>query len=231
AKEALVQAGKTLNAKAIERLKESGVDKIPVRAESLVGRRTGGRVVDSETGRVSGGATAELTSPLLSQIAARKIAPFKLLVVTPGKVDGSIYETLARDHSKDPDDALVEMSRRLRPGDPPAVYSARALFRGMFMDPRRYDLARVGRFMINKKLEINADLNLKTLRTDDIRAVVKYLLQVKLGTKATDDIDPRGTRRVRSVAELLENQFRVGLTRMERAVKERMSISDITNLM
>src|SRR5262245_60305567 len=230
-KEPLVQSGKILNARMIEKLVESGVDKIPVRAESLVGRRTGSRIVDAETGEVLMEANAELTSTLLSQIAARRIAPFKLLVVTPGKVDASIYETLARDHSKDPDEAVVEIYRRLRPGDPPTVDSARALFRGMFMDPRRYDLARVGRFMINKKLEINADLNLKTLRTDDIRAVVRYLLQVKLGSKATDDIDHLGNRRVRSVGELLENQFRVGLTRMERAVKERMSISDIANLM
>src|SRR2546429_2752113 len=101
----------------------------------------------------------------------------------------------------------------------------------MFMDPRRYDLARVGRFMINKKLQIDAPLNAKTLRGEDIVHVVRHLLLVRLGTKATDDIDHLGNRRVRSVGELLENQFRVGLTRMERAVKERMSISDITNLM
>src|SRR2546426_224619 len=128
-------------------------------------------------------------------------------------------------------EALVEISRRLRPGDPPTVESARALFRGMFMDPRRYDLARVGRFMINKKLQIDAPLSVKTLRSEDIVAVIRHLLMVKLGAKATDDIDHLGNRRVRSVGELLENQFRVGLTRMERAVKERMSISDITNLM
>src|SRR6185437_12207661 len=121
--------------------------------------------------------------------------------------------------------------RRLRPGDPPTVESARALFRGMFLDPRRYDLARVGRFMINKKLGIAANLNIKTLRSEDVVFVVRHLFQVKLGSKPTDDIDHLGNRRVRSVGELLENQFRVGLTRMERAVKERMSISDITNLM
>src|SRR5688572_2068040 len=230
-KEALVQGGKTLNLKLIEKLKEAAVDKIPVRAESLVGRRTASRVVDSETGEVLVEANAELTSTLLTQVAARKVAPFKLLVMAPGRVDASIYETLARDHSKDPDEALVEIYRRLRPGDPPTVDSARALFRGMFMDPRRYDLGRVGRFMINKKLAINADLNVKTLRTDDVAHVVRYLLQVRLNTKPVDDIDHLGNRRVRSVGELLENQFRVGLTRMERAVKERMSISDITNLM
>src|SRR4029078_11164493 len=129
------------------------------------------------------------------------------------------------------DEALCELYRKLRPGDPPTVESARALFRGMFMDARRYDLARVGRFMINKKLQIDAPLGNKTLRSEDIVSVIRHLLMVKLGSNPTDDIDHLGNRRVRSVGELLENQFRVGLTRMERAVKERMSISDITNLM
>src|SRR5206468_8382767 len=170
-----------------------------------------------------------------------RVAPFKLLVLMlanlPGvkpedkKIDASIYETLARDHFKLPDEALVEIYRRLRPGDPPTVDSARALFRGRFMDPRRYDLARVGRFMINEKLRMEGPANAKTLRSEDVVSVIKRLLMVKLGSEPTDDIDHLGNRRVRSVGELLENQFRVGLTRMERAVKERMSISDITNLM
>src|SRR5919108_814745 len=164
-------------------------------------------------------------------VVSRRVAPFKLLVMTAGKVDASMYETLARDHVKNPDEALVEIYRKLRPGDPPTVESARALFRGMFMDARRYDLARVGRFMINKKLQIDAPLGNKTLRSEDIVSVVRHLLMVKLGSKPTDDIDHLGNRRVRSVGELLENQFRVGLTRMERAVKERMSISDTANLM
>src|SRR5207249_2057152 len=154
-------------------------------------------------------------------------------VVAAGKtLNAKLIEKLVEANvEKIPDQALVEIYRRLRPGDPPTVESARALFRGMFMDPRRYDLARVGRFMINKKLQIDAPLSVKTLRSEDIVAVIRHLLMVKLGAKATDDIDHLGNRRVRSVGELLENQFRVGLTRMERAVKERMSISDITNLM
>ena len=123
------------------------------------------------------------------------------------------------------------MYRRLRPGDPPTVESARALFRGMFLDARRYDLARVGRFMLNKKLGTESPLNWKTLRTEDIVAVVRRLLAVKQERYPTDDIDHLGNRRVRSVGELLENQFRVGLTRMERAIKERMSIADIESLM
>ena len=230
-REPLVTAGKTLNAKLIEKLREANVEKIPVRAEALVGRRTASRIVDTESGEVLVQTNAEITSTVLSQVMSRRVAPFKLLVLSPGKIDQSIYETLARDHFKNPDEALVEIYRRLRPGDPPTVESARALFRGMFMDPRRYDLARVGRFMINEKLGIEAPANVKTVRSEDIVSVIRHLLLVRLGTKATDDIDHLGNRRVRSVGELLENQFRVGLTRMERAVKERMSISDITNLM
>src|SRR5216110_1414359 len=240
-REPLVTAGKTLTAKLLEKLVEANVEKIAVRAESLVGRRTAARIVDAESGEVLVQTNAEITSQMLSQIMGRRVAPFKLLVpVLPGmptvkpadkRVDQSIYETLARDHVKNPDEALVEIYRKLRPGDPPTVESARALFRGMFMDPRRYDLARVGRFMINKKLQIEAPLSVKTLRSEDIVAVIRHLLMVKLGSKSTDDIDHLGNRRVRSVGELLENQFRVGLTRMERAVKERLSISDITNLM
>ena len=230
-REPLVTAGKTLNPKLIEKLVEAGVTKIPVKAESLVGRRTADRVVDADTGEVLVETNQELTQTLLTQLMARKISALKLLTIVPGKADASVYETLARDHFKNPDEALVEIYRRLRPGDPPTVDSARALFRGMFMDPRRYDLARVGRFMINKKLGINANLNIKTVRGEDVVSVIRHLLMVRLGTKSTDDIDHLGNRRVRSVGELLENQFRVGLTRMERAVKERMSISDITNLM
>src|SRR5437773_3310382 len=230
-REPLITAGKALNAKLIEKLVEANVDKITVRAESLVGRRTATRIVDTESGEVLVQSNTEINSQMLSQIMGRRPAPFKLLVISAGKIDQSIYETLARDHFKNPDEALVEIYRRLRPGDPPTVESARALFRGMFMDPRRYDLARVGRFMINEKLGMEAPANAKTIGSEDIISVIRHLMLVRLGTKATDDIDHLGNRRVRSVGELLENQFRVGLTRMERAVKERMSISDITNLM
>src|SRR5581483_3813466 len=230
-REPLLQAGKVINAKLAEKLAEAGVEKLAVRAESLVGRRTGSRIIDTESGEVLVNTNAEITSQVLTLIMGKQVAPFKLLVVDKDRVDASVYETLAKDHFKNPDEALVEIYRRLRPGDPPTIDSARALFRGMFMDARRYDLARVGRFMINKKLLIDAPLTVKTLRSEDIVSVIRHLLAVKLGSKPTDDIDHLGNRRVRSVGELLENQFRVGLTRMERAVKERMSISDTANLM
>src|ERR671919_676471 len=230
-REPLVTAGKVLNAKLVEKLIEANVDKIPVRAEALVGRRTATRIVDTESGEVIVGTNTELTSTVLTQVMSRRVAPFKLLVLTAGKIDASLYETLARDHVKNPDEALVEIYRKLRPGDPPTVESAWGLPRASCGGARRYDLARVGRFMINKKLLIDAPLSAKTLRSEDIVSVIRHLLMVKLGTRSTDDIDHLGNRRVRSVGELLENQFRVGLTRMERAVKERMSISDTANLM
>ena len=230
-KEALARAGQTLTPRLIERLLQSGVDKIQIKPDALAGRRAMGRIVDTETGEILVEANDDITSVIVAQMLARRVAPFRLIMVVAGEIDTSISDTLKKDHFKNPDEALVEIYRRLRPGDPPTVDSARALFRGMFMDPRRYDLARVGRFMINKKLGISANLNIKALRSEDVVHVVRHLLQVKLGSKPTDDIDHLGNRRVRSVGELLENQFRVGLTRMERAVKERMSISDITNLM
>jgi DNA-directed RNA polymerase subunit beta len=230
-REPVVQAGKRLTAKIIERLQELSIEKIPVRPDHLEGRRVAGRVVDRATGEVILEPNQELTREVLTQLAAKSVAPFKVIHVDPEKNDAAIYETLARDVHKNPDEALVEMYRRLRPGDPPTVESARALFRGMFLDPRRYDLARVGRFMLNKKLTMESPLAWKTLRSEDIIAVIRRLLAVKQERYPTDDIDHLGNRRVRSVGELLENQFRVGLTRMERAVKERMSIADIENLM
>jgi DNA-directed RNA polymerase subunit beta len=230
-REPLVTAGRRLNRPRVERLVEAGVEKISVPMGWLENRRTGGRVVDAKTGEVLAEANQLLTANELAKIAARPVAPFKVVFENPDKNDASVLETLARDAHKNPDEALVEMYRRLRPGDPPTVESARALFRGMFLDARRYDLARVGRFMLNKKLNTDSPLNWKTLRTEDIIAVVRRLLAVKQERFPTDDIDHLGNRRVRSVGELLENQFRVGLTRMERAVKERMSIADIESLM
>src|SRR5207249_4692604 len=166
-REPLVQAGKVLNAKLVEKLVEANVEKIPVRAEALVGRRTASKIVDSESGEVLLGTNAEISSTVLSQLMSRRVAAFKLLVMTPGKIDASMYETLARDHVKNPDEALVEIYRKLRPGDPPPVESARALFPGLFLDATRSDPARVGRFMINKKLQIDAPLSIKTLRSED----------------------------------------------------------------
>ncbi|MGI6588202.1 MAG: DNA-directed RNA polymerase subunit beta [Peptococcia bacterium] len=141
--------------------------------------------------------------------------------------DERIRLTLERDHTESEDEALVEIYKRLRPGEPPTVDSARSLFYSMFFESRRYDLARVGRYKLNKKLKLNVAPEIKHLTKEDIVGTVKYLLLLMKGEGKPDDIDHLGNRRLRSVGELLQNQFRIGLSRMERVVRERMTIQDV----
>ncbi|MDD4145920.1 MAG: DNA-directed RNA polymerase subunit beta [Clostridia bacterium] len=141
--------------------------------------------------------------------------------------DERIRLTLERDHTESEDEALVEIYKRLRPGEPPTVDSAKSLLYSMFFDSRRYDLARVGRYKLNKKLKVDVAPEIKHLTKEDIVATVKYLLLLMNGEGKADDIDHLGNRRLRSVGELLQNQFRIGLSRMERVVRERMTIQDV----
>ena len=139
--------------------------------------------------------------------------------------------TLKADKAEDRDQALADIYRVMRPGEPPTRETAEALFDGLFFDPERYDLSAVGRVKLNMRLDLDAEDTVTTLRKEDILAVVKTLVDLKDGKGEIDDIDNLGNRRVRSVGELLENQYRVGLLRMERAVKERMSSVDVSTVM
>jgi len=141
--------------------------------------------------------------------------------------DARIRATLERDNTKSEEEALVEIYKRLRPGEPPTVDSARTLLESLFFDPKRYDLAAVGRYKLNKKLKLNIPQDVRILTREDIVATIRYLLALKDGKGKTDDIDHLGNRRLRSVGELLQNQFRIGLARMERVVRERMTIQDV----
>ena len=134
------------------------------------------------------------------------------------------YQTLKKDHIKSQPDALIEIYRKQRPGDPPTLETATALFEGMFYDPRKYDFSKVGRLKFNIKLGLNTPLEQRTLTAEDFYAVIRYSLKLPKGVGNVDDIDHLGNRRVRAVGELLENQFRIGLVRMERAIKEKMSV-------
>ncbi len=138
--------------------------------------------------------------------------------------------TLERDNTESTEEALVEIYKRLRPGEPPTVESARSLLESLFFDPRRYDLAKVGRYKLNRKLNLDISTNIRNLTTEDIIASISRLLQIINGEGHTDDIDHLGNRRLRSVGELLQNQFRIGLSRMERVVRERMTIQDIEGI-
>ena len=137
-----------------------------------------------------------------------------------------IQSTLDKDSSTDVNDALVEMYKKIRPGDPPTVDNARALMTALFFNPRRFDLSRVGRFKLNRRLGLGTDMNVRTLSNDDFIAIIRKLIELNNGTGEPDDIDHLGNRRVRAVGELLQNQFRMGLIRMERIIKERMTICD-----
>src|SRR5438445_39819 len=184
-------------------------------------------VVDTTTGEVLLEANSELTADKLSKILDSGVVELSVFFPERDDVGVVICQTLKRDAVKTPQEALIEIYRKLRPGDPPTLDTATALFHGMFFDPRKYDFSRVGRLKFNIKLFEKPDatsLDNRTLEPDDFYATIRYLLKLRNNIGTVDDIDHLGNRRVRAVGELLENQFRIGLVRMERAIKEKMSV-------
>jgi len=189
-------------------------------------------VVDLETGEVLFEANDLVPEDLDARLKERKHTELEVFFPDWDLCGPILSNTLAKDPTSDAKDALIEIYRRMRPGDPPTLESARSLFYGMFFDAKRYDFSRVGRFKFNIKLDTEVPVEQKTLSADDFYRVVEYLLRLHRDIGRVDDIDNLGNRRVRTVGELLENQFRVGLVRMERAIKEKMSVhQDIDSAM
>ncbi|MGB7489271.1 MAG: DNA-directed RNA polymerase subunit beta, partial [Thermoanaerobaculia bacterium] len=189
-------------------------------------------VVDLDTGEVLFEANELVPEDLEERLKGRKHTDLELFFPDWEVVGNILTNTLAKDHTANAKDALIEIYRRMRPGDPPTLESARSLFYGMFFDAKRYDFSRVGRFKFNIKLDTEVPVDQKTLSADDFLKVVEYFLRLHRDVGRVDDIDNLGNRRVRTVGELLENQFRVGLVRMERAIKEKMSVhQDIDSAM
>ncbi len=189
-------------------------------------------VVDLSTGEVLFEAGQEVGPDSLEQLKDRGIKDVELFFPDWDLCGDILVNTIRKDTHKTKNEAILEIYRRLRPGDPPTYESAKNLFEGMFFDPKKYDFSRVGRFKFNIKLEADSSEDTRTLTAQDIFRVVGYLLRLKRDVGRTDDIDNLGNRRVRSVGELLENQFRIGLVRMERAIKEKMSVhQDIDSAM
>src|SRR5207245_9549468 len=155
---------------------------------------------------------------------ARTLAGFEVFCHEGDEIRMMIAATVKKDTIKSPEEALIEIYRRMRPGDPPTLDSSRNLFEGMFLNPQKYGFSRVGRLKLNTKLGLSSQLGEKILHLEDITAVISFLLKLRRNPAEADDIDHLGNRRVRSVGELLENQFRIGLVRMERAIKEKMSV-------
>jgi DNA-directed RNA polymerase subunit beta len=227
----LVRAGRKVSRGALRRLLRSEVEEIPFPRETFVGQVVAEDVVDPTTGEVMFELNHELTADDLSKLEEKRITEFKLLYLDPLRTDVSLRLTLAADRLESQEEALLEIYKRLRPGDIPTPDTAKLFFDNLFFNPKRYDLSRIGRLKLNTKLGLDLPLETRMLTTQDIVEVVRYLLTLRQGDGAVDDIDHLGNRRVRSVGELLENQLRIGLVRMERTIRERMSIHDLETAM
>jgi DNA-directed RNA polymerase subunit beta len=188
--------------------------------------------VDLDTGEVIFEANELVPEDLEERLEGRNATPVEVFFPDWELTGSTLSNTLAKDTTTNSKEALIEIYRRMRPGDPPTLESARSLFYGMFFDAKRYDFSRVGRFKFNIKLDTDVPVDQKTLSADDFFRVIEYLLRLQKDVGRVDDIDNLGNRRVRAVGELLENQFRIGLVRMERAIKEKMSVhQDIDSAM
>ncbi|MFA5957954.1 DNA-directed RNA polymerase subunit beta [Hyphomicrobium sp.] len=229
--EVIARATEKITARRSREIAESGVKEILISAEDLAGRFIAEDIIDHETGKIFAEAGDELDANLLAELKEVKVKEFHILDIDYVNVGAFIRNTLNIDKNANQQEALMDVYRVMRPGEPPTIEAATALFHGLFFDPERFDLSAVGRVKMNMRLELDAPDTMRVLRREDILAVVKTLVDLRDGKGEIDDIDHLGNRRVRSVGELMENQYRVGLLRMERAIKERMSSVDIDTVM
>jgi DNA-directed RNA polymerase subunit beta len=236
--ETIVKKNTKFTKAAIKKLRDSKIDRLPVDVEELVGKVAAHDVVDKETGEVVLEVNEEVTEAKLEKLREAGIEQFKILFIDGLNVGSYLRDTLLAEKVKTTEDAIMEIYRRLRPGDPPTLETAKTLFHNLFFNPERYDLSKVGRLKLNYKFyrDLTEDqrpsLDTSVLTPQDILETVRHLIELKNGRGSVDDIDHLGNRRVRAVGELMENQYRIGLVRMERAIKERMSMSqEIDTLM
>ncbi|MFM2423564.1 MAG: polymerase, beta subunit, partial [Pseudomonadota bacterium] len=229
--EVIVKAGEKIVAKRARELAEGGLKELLVAPDELAGRFLGEDIVNLDTGLIYGEAGDEIDTELLAKLKEAKVKEFQVLDIDHVQVGAYIRNTMNIDKNASRDEALMDIYRVMRPGEPPTPDAAATLFEGLFFDSERFDLSAVGRVKMNMRLDLKTEDTLRILRKEDILSVVKTLVDLRDGKGEIDDIDHLGNRRVRSVGELMENQYRVGLLRMERAIKERMSSVDIDNIM
>ncbi len=220
----LVHAGKKITSNGLAALKKANVEWVEIADAELEGAFAAGDVVDPSTGEVILEANEELTPRVISMAQEKNVDRMEIFFPERDEIGPVLSSTLKKDPIHTHEEALIEIYRRLRPGDPPTLDSSRSLFENMFFNPQKYDFSRVGRLKLNTKLKLNTPLDEKILHPQDFYEVIKYQLKLRRNPANVDDIDHLGNRRVRSVGELLENQFRIGLVRMERAIKEKMSV-------
>jgi DNA-directed RNA polymerase subunit beta len=236
--ETIVKKNTKFTKAAIKKLRDSKIDRLPVDVEELAGKVAAHDVVDKETGEVVLEVNEEVTEAKLEKLREAGIEQFKILFIDGLNVGSYLRDTLLAEKVKTTEDSIMEIYRRLRPGDPPTLETAKTLFHNLFFNPERYDLSKVGRLKLNYKFyrdvaeDQRPSLDTAVLTPQDILETVRHLIELKNGRGSVDDIDHLGNRRVRAVGELMENQYRIGLVRMERAIKERMSMSqEIDTLM
>lgn len=230
-REIIVRKNRKFTRSAIKQIQQLKIERISVDEEDVIGIVSAEDVVDENTGEVLLQTNETLTEDKLESLREQGVTQFKVLFIDGLNVGSYLRDTLLVDKVETADEAILEIYRRLRPGDPPTLDTARTLFNNLFFNPERYDLSRVGRLKLNHKFQLDEPIDNTVLTKKDIMEVVRYLLDLKNGKGTVDDIDHLGNRRVRAVGELLENQFRVGLVRMERAIRERMSLQEIETLM
>ncbi|MEJ2411015.1 MAG: DNA-directed RNA polymerase subunit beta, partial [Novosphingobium sp.] len=229
--EVVFGAGHKISPRAANKAQKDGLEELLIPTDEIFGRYIAEDMIDESTGRIYIEAGDEVTPENLEAIDAAGIDQLNLLDIDDVNTGPWIRNTMKADKAENRDMGLEAIYKVMRPGEPPTKETAEALFEGLFFDGDRYDLSAVGRVKLNMRMGLDAEDTVTTLRTEDILAVVKELVNLKDGKGEIDDIDNLGNRRVRSVGELLENQYRVGLLRMERAVKERMSSVDVSTVM
>ncbi|MCI4626045.1 MAG: DNA-directed RNA polymerase subunit beta, partial [Candidatus Magnetoovum sp. WYHC-5] len=227
----IVREGGKITKVALRKLMNANITEIPITKAEIIGRISLSDIVDPDTGEIIIEGNEIITPENFEKIIALKIKHLELLFIDNVRYLPSLRDTLLMDKITTKEEALLEIYKKLRPGEPPTLEASKMLFDGLFFDEKRYDLSVVGRLKTNKRLGLNIDLNKTVLTDEDIIEIIKYLFSLRTGVGEVDDIDHLGNRRVRSVGELLENQFRIGLVRMERAIKEKMMITDMTDIM
>ncbi len=229
--EVIVKKGRKITNVAVRKLVDAGVKYIPIDVEDVLGGISPHDIIDSNSDEVIVKCNDEITPEKFEEIREIGIKEFDLLYTDRTGTDLSLRNTLTIDKMSSRDEAIIEIYRRLRPSDPPNMETAISFFDNLFFNTKRYDLSKVGRLKLNHKLGVNIPIDNRTLRREDILEAIRVMVELRNGKGVVDDIDNLGNRRVKSVGELLENQYRIGLVRMERAIKERMSIQEIETLM
>jgi DNA-directed RNA polymerase subunit beta len=229
--EVVLEAGKKLTARAARQLAEKGLKALQATDEDLVGQYIAEDLVNASTGEIYAEAGDEISEKMLKGLEDAGLTEIPVLDIDHVNIGPYVRNTLAVDKASSREDALFDIYRVMRPGEPPTLETAEAMFHSLFFDAERYDLSAVGRVKMNMRLDLDAEDTVRTLRREDILAVARALVDLRDGKGEIDDIDHLGNRRVRSVGELMENQYRLGLLRMERAIKERMSSVDIDTVM